>query len=323
MRPLPVLALAIAVLATACGGATGLGPLAGGGEDVLSPCSPPGDATTTTLVTADGDRPPLADMEAALADNPDAQFVIDEQVADGSSREDAVHDMYAQVVGDALLEDARALPGFVTGAYARPDAGEPFRLSFRDEVPEAFDPAAYDLGSYGLEVTTGAAGFDHDAFAFAFETARELGIRTLGGSGDETTGTATIEVIDATPEQVAAWEEHVPNAATICMVRVEPTLACDGPGAIDPADELPDVPAVVGNDPDAELDEDAASAVTEGYLGLTPDAARARADREGRRARVIAEDGVELAREDDLDLSRVNLSVCDDIVVDAVLDQDL
>ncbi len=320
MRPITVLALVVAVVATACGGTgdVGLGPLAGGEGDVLSPCASPGDATATTLVAADGARPPLADMEAALADNPDAQFVIDDQVAGGATREDAVHAMYAQVVGDGLLEDARALPGFVEGAYARPETGEPFRLSFSGDVPDAFDPAEYELGSYGLEVTTGAVGFDDDAFARAFEVATDLGIRVLSGSGDETAGTGTIVVIDATPEQVAAWEEQVPNASTICMVRATPTVACDGAGAIDPSEELPDVPV----DELERVDAGARDEVTAGYLGLTLDAARDRGDREGRTVRVVVEDGVELGGTADLDQHRVNLTVCQGVVQDAVMDLD-
>lgn len=343
--PRLVAVLLVALLAAACGGGAAPGGDVAGGDDadgstpgegaappssdqtgdlppgeVLSSCAPAaGSASTSVVVAGDGPRPPLDEMEAALADSPDAQFVIEERTAAGTSREDAVHMMYAQVVGDELLEVARSLPGFVTGAYARPEAGEPFELAFAgEEVPDGLDPDAFPLQSYGLEVTTGATGFDEGAFTAAYEAAIELGIRVLGGSGDETTGTATIEVIGATPEQVAAWEEAAGAvAATICMVAVEPTEPCDeevvtaARGRSDPAAEP--VPADAGEDRDG--------AVVAGHVGLDLEDSRARAEQEGRGWRTVVEDGVSLAVTMDLNPGRLNVTACRGVVVDAVVER--
>ncbi|TVR25479.1 MAG: hypothetical protein EA387_03880 [Nitriliruptor sp.] len=82
-------------------------------------------------------------------------------------------------MGQELFADAQQLPGFITGAYARPEAGEPFRLSFSGAVPDELDPDAFDLDSFGLEVTSGAVGFDQEAFSAAFEAAREVGMQAV------------------------------------------------------------------------------------------------------------------------------------------------
>lgn len=288
-------------------------------QDVLSPCAPAGSAATTLLVAPTGQRPPPDEMEEALADNPDAQFMIDDLTAGGMSRDAAVHTMYAQVVGADLLEAARALPGFVTGAYARPEAGEPFQLAFSgEEVPDAFDPSAFPLGSYGLEVTTGATGYDEAGFDRAFDAAVEAGLRVLGGWGDQATGTATIEVISATPEQVAAWEEAVGEAAaTICLVQVEPTEGCDEEVVADArgrADREADpVPA------DAPEDQD--PTVVAGHVGLTLEESQARAGDERRAWRVVVEDGVGLPVTMDLVPGRLDVTVCRGVVVDAYVER--
>jgi hypothetical protein len=49
-------------------------------------------------------------------------------------------------------------------------------LSFSGPVAPELDPGSHALGSFGLEVTTGGAGFDHEAFAAALDVAREVGI---------------------------------------------------------------------------------------------------------------------------------------------------
>src|SRR5680860_1855653 len=165
-----VTGVAVALLAGACGGGGGVtvDPLGDGPDgDVLSSCEPAGDQETTTLVEASGDLPSVATMEEALTDNPDGEFMVEQRQDEGVSREDALHEMYAQVIGGQLFADAQQLPGFVTGAYARPAADEPFQLSFSGSVPGELDPDAYDLESFGLEVTIGAAGFDEEAMAAA------------------------------------------------------------------------------------------------------------------------------------------------------------
>lgn len=316
MRLLAVAAL-VAVLGAACGGSAD--PVAGIDDaDVLSPCAPASDGETTTLVEATGARPPVQDMEAAIGDNPDAQFIVEQHERDGVSREDAVHAMYAQVVGDRLLAEARRLPGFVAGAYAQPLEGVPFRLSFSGAVPDEFDPAAHDLGSFGLEVTTGAAGFDADAFTAAYEAAREVGIRVVSGSGDETTGTGRIEVIDATPQQVTAWEAAVDDPSRWCLVRAPRTVPCSEDVIADArarADRQGEVIPHGGEDtaPTAEQ----AETIRRSYLGLPLDQATDKASQEAREVRVVIEDGVQLGRDGDLVPGRINLTVCQSTVVDA------
>ena len=321
-----LLTVVLATAAAACGGMSGTQPLAGiDDSDVLSPCTPAADGgtTTTTLVEPTGERPPLREMESAIADSPDAQFMVEQHEADGATHEDAVHQMYGQVVGDRLLEDARRLPGFVTGAYARPQSGEPFELAFSGPLPEELDPSRYDLGSYGLEVTTGASGFDHDAFSAAYEAASELGIRVVSGSGDEVTGTGTIEVVDATPEQVAAWEQAVEESSRWCLVRAPRTVACDDEVVADArarADRRGEVIPHAGEDtaPSPERTE----TIRRSYLGLSQQDAMDKAAEEGREARVVVEDGVQLGSTDDLVPGRANLTVCHDVVVDVHLDQE-
>lgn len=314
-----VLTAVLAIAAAACGGSSGGQPLAGiDDSDVLSRCTPPDGGETRMLVEPTGERPPLEEMEAAITDNPDAQFMVEQQQEDGASHEDAVHQMYGQVVGDRLLADARQLPGFVTGAYARPETGEPFQLAFAGDLPDGFDPSRYDLGSYGLEVTTGASGFDHDAFSAAFDAARELDIRVVSGSGDEITGTGTIEVIDATAEQVAAWEEAVDEPSRWCLVRAPRTVACDEDVVAD-ARASAERPREVVPHGGADTAPTAAEAETirRSYLGLSLDEATDKADQEGREARVVVEDGVQLGRTDDLVPGRINLTVCQGTVTDA------
>ncbi|QBI21520.1 hypothetical protein ER308_19395 [Egibacter rhizosphaerae] len=52
-------------------------------------------------------------------------------------------------------------------------------------------------------------------------------MQPVSGAGDETTGTGRIEVIDATPEQVAAWEEAVDDPSRWCLVRAPRDVPCD------------------------------------------------------------------------------------------------
>ena len=319
-----VAGLALAVLAGACGPTDGVSiePLGDGSSgDVLSSCEPASGQETTTLVAAGGDLPPVATMEEAVAGNPDAAFMVEQRQADGISREDALHEMYAQVVGEQLLTDAQRLPGFVTGAYARPESGEPFQLAFSGSVPDELDPDAYDLGSFGLEVTSGAAGFDHDAFAAAYDAARAAGMQTVSGSGDDTTGTGTIEVIDATPEQVAAWEQAVEDPSRWCLVRAPRAVACDDAVIADARGRADRQGEVLPNEqreggPTAQRAEQ----VRRSYLGLTLQQAEDKAAEEDRAVRVMTQDGVEFAVTDDLQPGRLSLTICNGIVVDTLMD---
>lgn len=317
-----IAAVAVTMAACASEGDVAMDPIEDTpAEDVLSSCEPAGDQETITLVEASGELPPVATMEEAVAGNPDAEFMVEQLQDEGRSREEALHQMYAQVVGGKLFADVQELPGFVTGAYARPDVGEPFQLSFSGEVPDEFDPDAHDLASYGLEVTTGAVGFDGDAMAAAFEAAREVGMQPVSGSGDETTGTGRIEVIDATPEQVAAWEELVEDPSRWCLVRAPRTVACDddviaaaGERAQRQGEVLPNEQTT--GEPTAERAEE----VRRSYLGLTLEAAEAKAAEEDRAVRVTVRDGVQLAGTDDLRPGRLSLTVCNGIVVDTLMD---
>jgi hypothetical protein len=319
-----VAAVAVALLAVACGGGgdVRVDPLGDTPtENVLSSCEPAGDQETTTLVEASGDPPPVATMEEAVADNPDAEFMLEQLQDEGESRGDALHRMYAQVVGQQLFADARQLPGFVTGAYARPLHGEPFQLSFSGEVPEDLDPDAYDLESFGLEVSTGAAGFDPEAMPSAYDAAREAGMQPVSGSGDETTGTGRIEVIDATPEQVAAWEQAVDDPSRWCLVLARRSVPCDD-SVIGAAEERADRQGAVlpNRQGEGEPTAQRAEEVRRSYLGLTLEAAEDKAAQEDRTVRVTVQDGVELGGTDDLQPGRLSLTVCTGIVVDTRMD---
>jgi hypothetical protein len=273
------------------------------------------------LVEAGGDLPPVAVMEDAIAGNPDYAFVVEQRQEEGVSYEDALHEMYGQAVGQALFADAQRLPGFVTGAYARPEAGEPFRLSFSGLVPDDLDPDAYDLDSFGLEVVSGAAGFDQEAFAAAFEAAGEVGMQTVSGSGDETAGTGRIEVIDATPEQVAAWEQAVDDPSRWCLVRAARTVACDDDVVAEARQRADRQGEVLPNEQrDGEPTAERAEEVRLSYLGLTLEEAEGKAAEENRSVRVTTRDGVELGSNDDLQPGRLSLTLCQGIVVDTLMD---
>ncbi|MFO7961155.1 MAG: hypothetical protein R6U94_09435 [Nitriliruptoraceae bacterium] len=319
-----VVGLVLALLAGACAGSDGVSiePLAGGSEgEVLSSCEPAGEQETTTLVEAGGELPPVATMEEAIAGNPDDAFVIEQRQDEGASYEDALHEMYGQAVGQELFADAQQLAGFVAGAYARPEAGEPFRLSFSGPVPDQLDPDAYDLGSFGLEVTSGAAGFDQEAFAAAFEAAGEVGMQTVSGSGDETAGTGRIEVIDATPDQVASWEEAVDDPSRWCLVRAPRTVACDDDVVAEARQRADRQGEVLPNEQrDGEPTVERAEQVRLSYLGLTLAEAEDKATQEGRAVRVTTRDGVQLGSNDDLQPGRLSLTVCNNIVVDTLMD---
>ncbi|MCA1784190.1 MAG: hypothetical protein LC679_19060, partial [Intrasporangiaceae bacterium] len=56
------------------------------------------------------------------------------------------------------------------------------------------------------------------------------------------------------------------------------------------------------------------------YLGLTLEEAEDKAAEESRAVRVTTRDGVELGSEDDLQPGRLSLTVCNDIVVDTLMD---
>jgi hypothetical protein len=317
-------AVAVALLVGGCGGGGGVSVAPLGGSptgDVLSSCEPSGDQRTTTLVEASGELPSVASMQEAVSGNPDAELMVEQLRAEGRSREDALHTMYAQSVGEKLFADAQRLPGFVTGAYARPDAGEPFQLSFSGPVPDELDPRAYDLGSFGLEVTSGAAGLDHEAMTAALEAARDVGMHPVSASGDETAGTGRIEVVDATPDQVAAWEQAIDDPSRWCLVLAPRSVPCDDAviaGARQRAERQGEVlPNEQGEDePTAER----ADAVRRSYLGLTLEAAEDKAAREGRDVRVTVRDGVEFGANDDLRPGRLSLVVCEGIVVDTRMD---
>ncbi len=247
--------------------------------------------------------------------------MLEQMQEEGRSREDALHTLYAQVVGNRLFEDARQLPGFVTGAYARPGSNEPFELSFAGDVPEDLDPDAYDLGSFGLEVTAGAAGLDHEAMAAAHEAAVEVGMQPVSGSGDETTGTGRIEVVDATPEQVAAWEQAVDDPERWCLVLAPRTVPCDDTVIADARARADRQGEVLPNQQtDDEPTTERAEEVRRSYLGLTLDAAEDKAAQEDRAVRVTVQDGVQLASTDDLQPGRLSLTVCQGVVVDTLMD---
>ena len=316
--------VAVAGLMAACGGKSDVtvDPLAtDAGADMLSSCEPAGGGETITLVEPSGERPPLAVMEEAVAGNPDAEFMVEELEAAGRSREEALHAVYAQVVGQRLFDDARKLPGYVTGAYARPLEGEPFQLSFSGSVPEEVDADAYDLDSFGLEVTAGAAGLDHEAMDAAFEAANEVGMRIVSAAGDEVTGTGRIEVLDATPEQVAAWEQAVEDPSHWCLVRAARTVPCDDSVIAEAEERAARQGEVL---PDQQGDQpptpERAEEVRRSYLGLTLEASREKAAQESRAVRVVVEDGVRLGSDDDLEPGRLNLTVCGVVVVDAWMD---
>lgn len=318
-----VAAAVVALLAGACGSGDNVSVDPIGDtptEDVRSSCEPAGDQETTTLVDASGEMPPVAAMEAAVAANPDAEPMLD-HLQEGRSRAEALHKVYAQIVGQHLFADAQQLPGFVTGAYARPENGEPFQLSFSGPVPEQLDPDTYDLMSFGLEVTTGAAGFDHEAMAAAFDAARELGMQPVSGSGDETAGTGRIEVIDATPEQVAAWEEAVDDPSRWCLVVAPRTVLCDEEVIAEAGQHADRQGEVFPNQQGAgEPTVERAQAVRRSYLGLTLEVAGGKAAQEDRTLRVTVRDGVELGGTDDLQPGRLSLTVCNGIVVDTRMD---
>lgn len=333
IRLLAVLAT-VAVLAVGCGGARGgtaqsdggvsssSVPLrAGSGGDVLSPCEPAGGGQTTTLVESSAQRPPLGTMEAAMSGHPDAQHMVEQLQAEGRTRADALHAMYAQIVGERLIADASQLPGYVTGAYARPLEGKPFELSFSGSVPEELDPDAYDLGSFGLQVTTGAAGLDHEAMAAAYNAADDVGMRTVSAYGDEHAGTGRIEVLDATPEQIAAWEQAVEDPLRWCLVRAARSVPCDDSVVAEAEARAGRQGEALPNEQgEGEPTPERAEEVRRSYLGLTLEASREKAAQENRTIRVVVEDGVPLGRTDDLDPGRISLTVCHGVVVDARMD---
>jgi hypothetical protein len=318
-----VAATAIGLLTVACGGGTAVSvdPLGSASEDVLSACEPVGDQETTTVVEASGGRPPVASMEEAVAGNPDAELMVEQLQDEGRSREEALHEMYAQVVGQQLFADARQLPGFITGAYAQPEDREPFQLSFSGAVPEDLDPEAYDLESFGLAVTTGAAGLDQEAMAAAFDAVRDVGMQAVSGSGDETTGTGRIEVIDATPEQVAAWERAVDDPSRWCLVLAPRSVPCDDAVIVDAEQRADRQGEVLPNQQDERgPTAQRAEEVRRSYLGLTLETAQDKAAQEDRTVRVTVQDGVQLGSTDDLQRGRLSLTVCDRIVVDTRMD---
>lgn len=74
-----------------------------------------------------------------MGDNPAAEFMIEQLDAEGRPREDALHAMCAQVVGQPLFDDARRLPGCVTGSCARPLEGD--RMVMQTHYTEVVDAA--------------------------------------------------------------------------------------------------------------------------------------------------------------------------------------
>lgn len=329
--------LTVALLGAACGGGTGspsVDPLAGrDGGDVLSSCEPAGDAVTTTVVERDdAARPTLEELEAHYGvdgpDDPgdpdsDAMFVVRSMMEEGLSYEDALHSAYGQdAVGFAFIEHARSLPGFVEARQARPENDSPFGVTFSGEVPEGFAPEDFALASYGLEVTTNAAGFDESAFMAGYQALADLDVTVLFGSPDQTTGTFTVEVVDATPQQVAQWEAGLDDPSRWCLVRAERTVDCDPDDPGDPS--TPTTGEVLPVGPQDETPgEERAEAVVASYLGLTMGEATVKAAEEDRAFRVLVQDGVQLGGTDDLVPPRVNATTCGGVVVEAVLDGDL
>jgi len=308
-----VAGLALAVVTVACGATVGVvvEPLADRStEEVLSPCEPVDGQQSTTLVEASDELPPVAVLEEAIAGNLVVASVIEPRQEDGASYEDALHEMYAQAVGEQLLADAQQLPGFITGAYVRPGVGEPFQLSFSGPVPDELNPGAYDLGSFGLEVTAGAAGFDHEAFAAAFEAASEVGMQPVSGSGDDSAGTGRIEAIDATPDQATAWGQAVHDPSRWCLVRAPRSVACDD-AVIAGARQRPDRQGEVlpNLQREGEPTAERAEMLRRNHLGLTLQEAEDEAAQEGRDVRVTVQYGVELGSDDDLQPGRLSFTL--------------
>jgi hypothetical protein len=146
-------------------------------------------------------------------------------------------------------------------------------------------------------------------------------MQVVSGSGDETVGTGRIEVIDATPDQVAAWEQAVDDPSRWCLVRAARTVACDDTVIADARQRADRQGEVLPNEQqDGEPTAERAEQVRLSYLGLTLVEAEDKAAPEGRAVRVTTRDGVQLGGNDDLQPGRLSLTVCNDIVVDTLMD---
>lgn len=146
-------------------------------------------------------------------------------------------------------------------------------------------------------------------------------MQPVSGSGDETTGTGRIEVIDATPEQVAAWEQALDDPSRWCLVRAPRSVPCDE-AVISDAEQRADRQGEVlpNQQGEGEPTAERAEEVRRSYLGLTLEAAEDKAAREDRAVRVTVQDGVQLGSNDDLRPGRLSLTVCNGVVVDTHMD---
>lgn len=289
------------------------------GDDttLLSPCTPADGVEQRTVVEATGPRPSPATIDAALEDRPDLAQLLASLEHDGVSSEDARHEAYAQVVGMQLFEDLQDQPGYVPGRIARPTRGEPFLAAFSGEVPDGFDPSSHELESYGLEVITGAPGFDQGLIETVGRAAEEAGLRVVDVTDDIWTGTVEVAVLKATPEQVAAFEAALEDPTRGCLVQVPPDLPCnDDVVAAAQAEAVRQGEVITGG----TESQAAADTVRRSHLGMDVEASQQKAADEQRGWRIVAEDGVEHAVTADLNPGRLNVTACQGVVVEAFVE---
>lgn len=296
----------MAVVAAGCG--AGGGAAATEGTVQLSGCVATDGPVTTVLVEPSGQLPPVEEVQETLDTAPDAGLDIPTDRTD----EGVVVAAYARVVAHDLAVRLEGSPGLQDVVPADPAAGTPYRLVFSGPLPDrlAIDDAAVD--PFGLAATADPDAVDDEQIDMAIAEAEALGMRPLGGGFDQSDGTARVEVIDATPDQVAAWEAAVDGADRICLLRAERTATCDPPGDVRDLDDAPVIPH--GGEDTAPTPAEA-DRIRESYLGLTVADAMAKGRGEQRSVRVSVEDGVQLPLQMSLEPGRVNLSTCRQLVV--------
>lgn len=304
--------VALAIVLAACAG-TGDGTGEAAGELELSGCAPTDGPVTTVLVEASGPLPPVQDMEAALDDAPDAALDIPTDRTD----EDVVVAAYARVVAYDLAGELEGTDGLQDVVAADPSRAAPARLVFSGPLPPglAFDEDA--VQPFGLEASADPDAVDPAMLDAAVAEAEALGMRTVAGGFDQDTGTARVEVIDATADQVAAWEGGVDGADRICLLRAARTADCDEPVELR---DLDDAPVIAHEGEDTSPTPAEADEIRDSYLGLTVPDAMAKGRTEGRSVRTSIEDGVQLPLEMSLEPGRVNLATCRQLVVDATIE---
>lgn len=286
-------------------------------REVLSDCSPASGSSTRTVVGSDGPRPDEAVVDAALRDRPDLGQFVAALESEGVSSTDARHEAYAQVLAQQFLDDASSLAGYVEASIARATRGEPFSISFDGPVPDGFDPPVDELSSYGLEVTTGAAGVDEDLARVIFDAAQRVDLLVRNVVDDATAGTFTVEVVEATAAQVADFEAALADPERVCVVRVPPDERCDDEVVADAQERAERQGEVIAGGTESE---EAAAAVARSHLGLTAEESEAKAAEEQRGWRIGAEEGVGRALTADLSPGRMTVVVCRGVVVAASIE---